>query len=152
MKAFALVLLLPLFAIDTSDLKNAEARRFSLGDSVTVTVKRKDLVRTVTIERLGVTNSYTIAPVDGQMRITGRSFDGPPIQLPQPVSVDGVMLDSAPLPAAPAPGGPTFFICPEDETMVRVRPGKVVGELRCPLDGTTMRRAVGRGRQYFLLQ
>lgn len=152
MKVLALLLLFPLFGLDTSDFKPNESRRFNLGDSVNVTITRQGEVRTVTVERHGVTNGYTIAPVDGELRVTGRSTSGKPIDVG--VMVDGVMLGPTDI-ILPRPDRDEarFYICSVDETMVRVKPGKsAVGELRCPLDGTVMHRAVGRSQKYFLLQ
>jgi hypothetical protein len=45
-----------------------------------------------------------------------------------------------------------FYICPKDETMVRVPHSKFTGELKCPVDGTVMKPGLGQQSAIFLLQ
>lgn len=46
-----------------------------------------------------------------------------------------------------------YYICPKDETMVRVgRAPRPAGELLCPIDGTPMKAGTGPTSSIFLLQ
>ena len=47
---------------------------------------------------------------------------------------------------------PRYWICPKDETMLRVVAAPHKGAFNCPLDGTAMKPAVGRDSAIFLLQ
>lgn len=133
------------------------------GDTVVIRVDEGKRVDTVTITR----------NPDGQLSI-GHRDNGEPRQLialdRRPVIVDGIDLEPflasnavppppnsiAPLPPQPEPergyrGAPRYYVCPKDETMVRVPAGRTPGELKCPLDGTPMRAGTGRDSQIFLL-
>ena len=70
---------------------------------------------------------------------------------PSVIIIDGKPLGEEGL--VPAPSGTTarYFVCPKDETIVRVTRG-VPGELKCPLDGTTMKSGRGQAGAYFLLR
>ena len=46
---------------------------------------------------------------------------------------------------------PRYYICPKDETMMRVPAGRAAGDLHCPVDGTPMKSGTGRDSQIFLL-
>ena len=43
----------------------------------------------------------------------------------------------------------SYYICPKDETMLRVPKEKDLGDFKCPVDGTPMKQ--WRTRQFFLL-
>lgn len=109
---------------------------------------------------------------DGQLSIA-RSDNGVPREIialdRRPVIVDGIDLEpfmagnfvgaqqsTAPRGAAPPPAQkdqrPTYYVCPKDETMVRVKPGRGPAELNCPLDGTPMKAGTGWDNQIFLIQ
>ena len=45
-----------------------------------------------------------------------------------------------------------YYICPKDETLVRVTQATHTGDVKCPLDGTVMTPGRGRTSAYFLLQ
>ena len=47
---------------------------------------------------------------------------------------------------------PRYWICPKDETMLRVVASPNKGAFNCPIDGTPMKPAVGRDSAIFLLQ
>jgi hypothetical protein len=47
---------------------------------------------------------------------------------------------------------PRYYICPEDETLVRVTHTSHTGDVKCPIDGTVMRAGRGPTSAYFLLQ
>jgi len=76
------------------------------------------------------------------------------------ILVDGIDLEpylggavrEAPPPAPRRQDPPRFYICPNDEATLRVRPGTPEGKYKCPLDGAVMRSGVGPGRQYWLLE
>lgn len=52
----------------------------------------------------------------------------------------------------PPPGKPVaYYVCPNDETMLRVPKEKDLGEFKCPVDGTPMKQ-YRRTTPYFLLR
>ena len=58
------------------------------------------------------------------------------------------------IPQIPAPRttpAARYWICPKDETMLRVVTPNHKGEFECPVDGTVMKPAAGRPPAYFLL-
>jgi hypothetical protein len=174
MKALALSFLL--FAtspivIDTtkladgaSDMRVEGSRKVGVGrvrNTVTVRIEEGKRVDTITMTR----------QAGGQLSIA-HSDNGEPRQIialdRRPVIVDGIDLEpfmagnflgtqhgAAPPEAVPPsqkqPDRPTYYVCPKDETMVRVLPGRGPNELHCPLDGTLMRAGTGRDSQIFLL-
>ena len=142
--------------INTSGSRTVAA--FREGNTVTVTVKEGKREDTVRITREGA--SLSIA----------KSNNGEERQLivpdRQPVIVDGMDLEpilagaaatyhEGPFAVPPdrrdAYPRPRYFLCPKDETMVRVKPGRAAGDLMCPLDGTKMEESVGHDKQYWLL-
>lgn len=161
MKALAFVLLLATsvaasdqaqrIVIDTSTFRPGQAQVVTIDGSVKVTVRRTGETRHVTVERLGITNSYTLAPVDGVLTVT-RVDAEQAILSPHRIVIDGVPLDRSPAVLEPHRGTARYYICPKDETMLRVPHSRHSGELKCPVDGTPMKPAVGRGNAYFLLQ
>jgi hypothetical protein len=173
MTAFVLALLLSVVAgdstrrivIDTSNLGRSNAQVLLVDQgTVKVTVTRSGDVRRIRVEKAGPlvlpsgADEYVVEPVDGELRasMVGSAPAGFVVP-PSRILVDGVALDAA-LPQRPEPSpkkksfGIRYFICPSDETIVRVTAQKETGELRCPLDGTPMREAAGRQKEYFLLQ
>lgn len=131
---------------------------FREGNTVTVTVKegkREDTVR-ITRDDTGLSIANSNNGEKRQLIVPDR----------QPVIVDGMDLEQI-LASEPATTrelnivppkrmdaypSPRYFICPKDETMVRVKPGRAAGDLMCPIDGTKMEESVGHDRQYWLLQ
>jgi hypothetical protein len=175
MKALALSFLL--FAaspivIDTAKLPPGRVL-INDGGSRSVTVAREGNTVTVRIEEGKRVDTMTMTrKADGQLSI-GRSDNGQPRQIialdRRPVIVDGIDLEpflagnflgtqqnAAPREAAPPSvqkdQRPTYYICPKDETMVRVKPGRGPAELNCPLDGTPMKAGTGSDKQIFLIQ
>jgi hypothetical protein len=47
--------------------------------------------------------------------------------------------------------GARTFICPKDETLLRVKSPEPGAEYKCPVDGTVMRAGKGPESKYFLL-
>jgi hypothetical protein len=47
--------------------------------------------------------------------------------------------------------GASYFICPKDETMLRVPAAAPGATFKCPVDGTEMRRGVSREGRIFLI-
>lgn len=165
MKALAFVLFLSatalqaapkMFGFDTSDLKAGEARVFMVDDTARVTLRRDGKVRRITVERLGITNWYTLEPVDGVLQVTRRDVGQGPVISPHGIIVDGVALEGSTLgepPASPEPRGKAlFYICPKDQTMLRVPHSDHAGRFKCPVDGTPMRASSGPRSPYFLLE
>jgi hypothetical protein len=152
--------------IDTTSLgPNAAQVLYADEGKVRVTVTRNGEVRRIRVERAGPlviptsADEYVVEPVDGQLRAREVRGRGDFIIPPSRILVDGIALDAA-LPFHEAPPqsprrkslGARYFICPSDETMVRVTVEKEVGELKCPVDGTPMRETAGQRREYYLLQ
>jgi hypothetical protein len=159
MKALAFVLLLatsvaasdeaPRVVVDTTTFRPGQVQVVTIDGSVTVSVSRRGDTRHVKVERLGLTNEYTLEPVEGVLTVTRVEAERP-ILAPHRIVIDGVPLDR--LPSTREPRGPVrYYICPKDEAMLRVPHSRHSGELKCPVDGTPMKPAVGRGNAYFLL-
>jgi len=47
--------------------------------------------------------------------------------------------------------GARTYICPKDETLLRVKSPEPGAEYKCPVDGTVMQAGKGPQSQYFLL-
>lgn len=153
-KAFALALL-PITAtaatamdISTAGMLADQARTFSLEDGVKVTVTRTGETRNVRVEQDGLARSYKIEPVDGKLQITGTDAENGTLVPKQRITVDGVELFE-PIPLRRTAH---YWVCPKDETMLRIPHSNHDGNFRCPVDGTPMKAAVGRSGAYFLLQ
>lgn len=56
------------------------------------------------------------------------------------------------MPAPPKPASSRYFICPKDETVVRVGRLSPKGELLCPVDGTKMKAGTGPSKSIYLLR
>ncbi|HEX6097730.1 MAG TPA: hypothetical protein VF432_15495 [Thermoanaerobaculia bacterium] len=148
-----------------SDVRLEGSRTVSVtrtGETVTVRVEEGKRVDTVTLTR----------KAGGEVTISHKDNGEPRRLLPlgrQPVVVDGIDLEpfmagnffgtqtmAAPREVPPPPARnerrPTYYVCPKDETMVRVRPGRGPAELFCPLDGTPMKAGTGSDKQIFLIQ
>ncbi len=165
MKAFACALFLAVIAAhavaqpapstivaDTSLWKNGESQTFTLDDTVLVTIRRDGEVRRVTVMRLGMTNEYTIEPIEGRLQVTSRNTNRGVLISPHRITVDGVNLEGELRFPSQQRGRALFYICPKDQTMLRVPHTDHDGEFKCPVDGTPMRPSAGPGSPYFLLQ
>lgn len=124
-------------------------------DDIRITVTREGEIRRVRVERLGLPtdyklNEYVIEPVDGQLRATAIRMTADPLIPTRKLVIDGVNLgDSLALPPQRRYGGTwRYYVCPSDETMLRV---PRAGEYACPLDGTQMKPVAGTRNPYFLL-
>lgn len=176
MKALALAFLL--FAstpivIDTTRLADG-ASDVRIEGNRTVTVARMGTTITVRIDEGKRVDTVTITRQPGGELSIAHSDNGqsrPVIALDRrPVIVDGVDLEpflagnflgmqqtpeAEVVPPQPerrdTRGTPRYYICPKDETMVRVPAGRAAGDLMCPLDGTPMKSGTGRDSQIFLL-
>lgn len=175
MKVLALAFLL--FAstpivIDSSKLVPGRSLT-NIGGSRTVTAFREGNTVTVTVSEGKRVDTITITREDGKLSVSHRD-NGEPRELialdRRPVIVDGIDLEPyinnvlgtepqggiTPLPPRPdrrTGAGPRYYICPKDETMVRVPAGRGgPDELHCPLDGTPLRAGTGADSQIFLLQ
>lgn len=139
--------------VDTTNWPSGRAQMIMVDDTVRVTVVRIGDARHVTIERLGLINKYTLEPVDGELQVTSSDTGKGLILSPHRLVIDGVSLEKLPrLPKSPGSMKPRYYICPKDQTMLRVPHDKHDGEFTCPVDGTKMKPAVGRESAYFLLQ
>jgi hypothetical protein len=134
------------------------------GNTVVVRIDEGKRTDTVTMTR-GESGELSIAHQD----------NGAPRQIlgldRRPVIVDGIDLEpflagnllgtqkTAPKVRPPQPdrryddrSGARYYVCPKDETMVRVPAGRAPAELKCPVDGTPMKAGTGRDSAFFLLQ
>ena len=136
---------------DTTGWKNGESQTFTLDETVHITIRRDGEVRRVTVMRLGMTNEYTIEPVDGRLQVTSRNTNRGVLISPHRITVDGVNLEGE-LRFPSQRGRALFYICPKDQTMLRVPHSDHDGEFKCPVDGTPMRPSAAPGSPYFLLQ
>ena len=140
--------------VDTTDWPSGRAQVVMIDDLVRVTVFRMNDVRQITVERLGLKNTYTVEPVDGELQVTKSDTKDGMLLSPDRIVVDGIPLDKPILKFPQTPRGgakPRYYICPKDEVMLRVPHDKHGGEFTCPVDGTKMKPAVGRESAYFLL-
>ena len=138
--------------IDTSTFLPGQTRVFHFDEGVTVTVSRMADVRQVRVERMGIANNYRLEPADGELRVTWSDAAGKTILSPHRIVIDGVALDGVGQQAPPAQRGkPHYYICPRDETMLRVPHSNHSGGFKCPVDGTPMKPAKGRESAIFLL-
>lgn len=139
--------------VDTTGWPPGRAQVFMIDNGVRVSVFRLNEVRTVTIERFGLKNTYTIERVDDELQVTKADTKDGMLLSPHRIVVDGITLETHALkvPAAPRQPKPRYYICPKDEVMLRVPHDKHGGEFTCPVDGTKMKPAVGRESAYFLL-
>lgn len=48
--------------------------------------------------------------------------------------------------------GPRYYVCPKDETLLRVKSADPHAEYKCPVDGTVMRAGAGPQTKFFLLE
>lgn len=160
MKALAFVLFLAaatvqavgMYAFDTSKLAPGVAHVFTVDDSVRVTIRRDGEVRHVTVERLGIRNEYKLERVNGVLELTWKDVAQGLVFSPHRILVDGVTLDgSLPVPSPDLRKKATYYICPKDQTMLRVPHSDHDGEFQCPVDGTPMKPSAGRTSPYFLL-
>lgn len=139
------------YGFDTSRLVPGIARVYTVDESVKVTIRRDGEIRHVTVERLGIRNEYRLEPVDGVLKVTKQDLQkGRPIS-PRRILVDGVALEGELPPALPGARKATYYICPKDQTMLRVPHSNHDGEFKCPVDGTPMKPGAGRTSPYFLL-
>lgn len=138
-------------AADTSSWKHGESQTFTLDGTVHVTIRRDGDVRRVTVMRLGMTNEYTVEPVDGVLQVTSRNLNRGVLISPHRIAVDGVSLEGeVRLPSTRSRA--LFYMCPKDRTVLAVPHSDHDGEFKCPVDGTPMRPSVAPGSPYFLLQ
>lgn len=169
MKALAIAVMMlfavPEIIIDTTKVTAPQtfvsgSRRVGVtksGDTTFVRVQEGDRVDEVSIRR------------EGEKVIIGQTNNGVARRFIVPdrprILVDGIDLEpylggalrEAPQPEPRRPeqrrqDPPRFYICPNDEATLRVRPGTPEGKYKCPLDGAVMRSGVGPGRQYWLLE
>jgi hypothetical protein len=177
MKALALAFLLfastPIL-IDTHKLADG-ARDVRHEGSRTVSIARSGNTVVVRIDEGRRTDTVTMTRQENGELSIAHQDNGVPRQMigldRRPVIVDGIDLEpflagnllgtqkAAPKVTPPKPdrrydekNGPRYYVCPKDETMVRVPANRAPAELNCPLDGTPMKAGTGRGSAFFLLQ
>ena len=166
MKALAFVLFLAAAAeaiaqaapakliVDTSQWKDGQSYETMLDNSVRVTIRREGEVRRVTASRLGITNEYRIEPVDGVLTVTSVRTEPFVVISPHRITVDGLNMDGSQdgVPGSANRRRALFYICPKDDTILRIPHSNHDGDFRCPVDGTPMRPSAGPASPYFLLR
>ena len=159
MKALAFVLLLaatgsfteePCIAVTSEGLGDKQANVFTFENGVKITLSRRGEARHVDVERGRVRNRFILEPVDGKLTVTWSDTEGGYAVTPERILVDGVPLTEVQV--WPPSHSARYWICPKDQTMLRVPHSKHSGEFKCPVDGTPMKPAVGRRSEYYLLQ
>ncbi len=170
MKAVALAVLL--FAtpivIDTTKLgEGGKTARFEgsrrvtvekLADETIVRVEEGERLDTVTLHRGGrITRSD-----NGKMRpftvldrphVIVDGFDLEPfITGGQGEPQDDGLTSPTPRPDTLKPGPTRYYLCPKDQSMLRVPNAPRDATYKCPVDGTVMREAVGSNKEYYLLE
>ena len=145
--------------IDPSDMKDGEKKTIT-DDGRKITVERDGNTTNVAIEGADKTEKLTITRDGNQIRIgridadgaTSRSFVFGPDR--RKIVIDGVPLMDfdgyrTHVLRPRTNKVHTYFVCPKDETTLRVPDGKEDATYKCPIDGTTMEKKKGRGFTFF---
>lgn len=138
--------------VKPSEMRNGETKSIT-DDGRTITVKREGDTTQVTIEGAGETGHLTITREGDRIRIgraaaEGRGFIIGPHR--ERIVIDGFPLDG--LDRAPRfkeRRGQTYFVCPKDQTTLRVPKENDGQSFRCPVDGTEMEKRKGHGFTFF---
>lgn len=129
--------------VSPSDMKNGETKKLVDGNK-TVTVTRNGDALDIRIEGGASTNKLTITHGADSFRIDRN--DGMPRALVMPPEAVKPMIREFHFRGL---GAQTWFVCPNDHTMLRVPEGKENQTYKCPLDGTTMEKRKGNALGFF---
>ena len=142
--------------VTPSEMKDGETKTFT-DNGRTITVDRKGDTTTVRIEGADKTEKLTITRDGNRITIGRLDSDGARSLVIGPerrrIVIDGVPMDGFEnLPRFhkfPAQKATTFFVCPKDQTTLRVPEEKSEETFKCPVDGTEMEKRKGRGFTFF---
>ncbi len=143
--------------IQPSEMKDGETKTFT-DDGRTITVRREGNTTHVRIDEADKTEKLTITREGNRIRI-GRSDGNGFRSLLVGPERRRIVIDGVPIPEfdtlpkhrqLPSRKATTWFVCPKDQTMMRVPEDKADQTYKCPVDGTTMERRKGRGFTFFL--
>jgi hypothetical protein len=141
--------------IDTSKLADGETMTATTPDGAKVTIVRKGDTRHVLVESNGQKDELSITPDRDGFRVGSMRRQTGFLVRPQKIVIDGVpvepFVDSLLIPRSPRSSRTQYFVCPNDETWVRVQTDQHDGELKCPIDGTTLQRKRPLFPEYYLL-
>ena len=128
--------------VNPSEMRDGETKTV-MDDGRTITVRREGDTTRIEIEGAGQTEKLSITRDGDRIRI-GRHGDS------RSIIIGPGLVERLPL-LRPIPGAKsqTFFVCPKDQSMLRVPEEKAGEAYRCPVDGTTMEKRRGRGFTLF---
>jgi hypothetical protein len=129
--------------VNPSEMRDGETKTI-MDDGLTITVRREGDTTRIDMEGAGQTEGLSITRDGRRIRI-GRHGDGSRSIIISPGRVERLPLFRS------IPGGKsqTFFVCPKDQSMLRVPDDKSGETYRCPVDGSTMEKRRGRGFTLF---
>ncbi|HUP44642.1 MAG TPA: hypothetical protein VM779_03930 [Thermoanaerobaculia bacterium] len=142
--------------VKPSEMRDGETKTIT-DDGRTITVRRDGDTTRVAIDGAAATETLTITREGGRILIGRLSADGSRSLVIGPdrdrIAVDGLDLDRfEALPrfrSIPERSPRTVFVCPKDQTTLRVPKDKAEESYRCPVDGTPMEKRKGHGVQFF---
>lgn len=137
--------------IDTSQLADGETMTVTTADGANVTIVRNGDTRHVLIENGARKDELSITRAGDRLRVGSVRRQTGFLVRPPKIVIDGVpvepFMDDLLVPRrsrTPRGGGTRFYVCPNDETWVRVQTGEHDGEHggepKCPVDGTPLQR------------
>jgi hypothetical protein len=127
--------------IEPSQMKDGETKTLVDGDK-TITVKKDGESVDIKIEGAGKTRTITLNNSGGNIsifrdRMAYKTIPGEP----------RILLDQHL--ERMSPKAQTWFVCPNDHTILRVPEGKADQTFKCPVDGTTLEKRKGHGFAVF---
>lgn len=135
--------------LDPADFKEGETKTFNDGDK-TISVTRNGDTMNIKIQGAGETKNLSITRDGRDVRI---SRDGQQFRTFRVPNADGrqriIINGDRPI-HMPRGHANTWYICPKDNTTLRVPDGKDDAEYKCPVDGTKMEKHKGRGYMFLL--
>ena len=136
--------------VQPSEMTDGETKTFTDG-AKTITVRREGDTMTVRIDKAGETERLTITREGNRIRI---GHAGNVVRFGDLSELGdlgtGVVVTPDRLPRLkPLHETSTFFVCPNDRTMLRVPEAKKDQTFQCPVDGTKMEKRKGRGFTFF---
>lgn len=142
--------------VDPSDMKDGEKKSFT-DDGRTVIVERQGNRTHVTIEGADKTERLTIEREGGRVTIGRSGSDGVRKFVVGPdrkrVVIDGIPITEFDTLPHIKPLRPfklqTTFVCPKDQTTLRVPEANEDATFQCPLDGTVMEKRKSRGFTFY---
>jgi hypothetical protein len=152
--------------VNTGRLADGATQTYNVGSRMVAVYKSGDTT-TVRVQEGGRVDTVTLTRAGGKLSIGHKDNGGERrfIVVDRPkVVVDGIDLEpylsgaiaeapeQRPAPSPRATGNPRYYICPKDQSMLRVPHGQPGATYKCPVDGTEMKSGTGPQSQYWLLQ